>query len=308
MDDNQPVKYEKYKNILENIVDVVWEIDKNLIFTYVSPNVKKLYGYEAEELIGHNAINFMTEEAKTYLKEQIKINIVKKLNGEHNSCVLHEMNFICKDGKIKWIEISANVIFNDGRIEGYIGTTHDISIKKEYEYQISNYIEELKKNNIELKRLASTDLLTGAYSRRKFEDDINYYLNNNTNMRFSLILIDIDNFKSVNDIYGHIKGDKVLQNVTKLIFNNIRMTDRLFRWGGEEFIIILPETTLESAKAAAEKIRNIIQTGDFGLEKQITVSLGVGEICDNESVEEIILRIDRLLYYAKKQGGNKVLF
>ncbi|NMC55738.1 MAG: diguanylate cyclase [Eubacteriaceae bacterium] len=307
MDSNQP-KHEKYKNILENIVDVVWELDKNFNFTYVSPNVKKLYGYEAEELIGHNATNFMTEESKAYLREQVKINILKKLNGENNAFVLHEMNLICKDGKIKWIEISARVICNDGNIDGYIGTTHDISNKKESECRISSYIEELKKNNTELKRLASTDLLTGAYSRRKFEDDINYYLNNNEEMRFSLILIDIDNFKSVNDRYGHIRGDKVLQNVTKLIFNNIRTTDKLFRWGGEEFIIILPDTKLESAKTAAEKIRNIIQIGDFGIDNKITVSLGVGESSNNESVEEIIVRIDRLLYYAKKQGGNKVLF
>lgn len=307
MDSNQP-KHEKYKNILENIVDVVWELDKNFNFTYVSPNVKKLYGYEAEELIGHNATNFMTEESKAYLKEQVKINILKKINGENNAFVLHEMNLICKDGKIKWIEISARVICNDGNIDGYIGTTHDISNKKESECRISSYIEALKKNNTELKRLASTDLLTGAYNRRKFEDDINYYLNNNEEMRFSLILIDIDNFKSVNDRYGHIKGDKVLQNVTKLIFNNIRTTDKLFRWGGEEFIIILPDTKLESAKTAAEKIRNIIQIGDFGIDNKITVSLGVGESSNNESVEEIIVRIDRLLYYAKKQGGNKVLF
>lgn len=308
MDSNQPFKYEKYKNILENIVDVVWELDKSLVFTFISPNVKELCGYDAEELIGHNVLNFMTEEAKIYLKEQVKINIGKKLNGEHNTFVLHEMHFICKDGKIKWIEISANIIFNDGKIEGYIGTTRDISNKKEYEYQISNYIEELKKNNTELKRLASTDLLTGAYSRRKFEDDVNYYLSNNTDMLFSLVLIDIDNFKIVNDRYGHIKGDKVLQKVSQLIFDNIRMTDRLFRWGGEEFIIILPETKLESAKTVAEKIRDIIQNGNFGIEKQITVSLGVGEICDNENLEEIIMRIDKLMYIAKKQGGNKVLF
>ncbi len=308
MDSNKPFKHEKYKNILENIVDVVWEIDKNLVFTFVSPNVVELCGYDAEELIGHNAIDFMTEDTKKYLKEQVKINIERKLKGEHNAFVLHEMHFICKDGNIKWIEISANIIFNDKKIQGYIGTTRDISNKKEYEYQISNYIEELKKNNTELKRLASIDLLTGAYSRRKFEDDIDYYLNKNTGMRFSLILIDIDNFKSVNDKYGHIKGDKVLQKVSQLIFDNIRMTDRLFRWGGEEFIIILPETKLESAKTAAEKIRNIIQNGNFSIEKQITVSLGVGEIYDNENLEEIIIRIDRLLYIAKKQGGNKVLF
>lgn len=145
MDNNQPIKHEKYKTILENIVDVVWELDRNLIFTYISPNVKKLYGYEAEELIGHNAISIMTEESKAYLKEQVKIYINKKHKGEHNAFVLHEMNFICKDGKIKWVEISANVIYCNGRIEGYVGTTRDISTKKEYEYKISNYIEELKK-------------------------------------------------------------------------------------------------------------------------------------------------------------------
>jgi diguanylate cyclase (GGDEF)-like protein/PAS domain S-box-containing protein len=308
MENDQSHRHERYKNIIENIVDVVWELDNNLVFTFVSQNVKELCGYEAGELTGRNVLDFITDETKRHLKEQVKINIDKKLNGEQKAFVLHETQLICKGGKIKWVEISANLVFAKGELKGYIGTVRDISNKKEYECQVSSYIEELKKNNVELKKIASIDALTGAYSRRKFEDDINSLINNKCDVAFSLILIDIDNFKIVNDLFGHKKGDAVLKNISYLISNNIRKTDMFFRWGGEEFIIILPKTDLKNAGCIADKIRKIIKDHDFGINKTITVSLGVGEKIQDENADEIIKRIDMLLYAVKKQGGNRVLY
>jgi diguanylate cyclase (GGDEF)-like protein len=122
-----------------------------------------------------------------------------------------------------------------------------------------------------------------------------------------LIFFDIDHFKTINDLFGHKIDDLVSQRISKLVLENIRTTDRLFRWGGEEFIIILPEANLESAKIVAGKIRDIIQNVDFGIKKRITISLGVGEYIANENTDQIISRLDKVLYQAKSQGRNRVV-
>ena len=99
----------------------------------------------------------------------------------------------------------------------------------------------------------------------------------------------------------------VLQRISKLVLENIRTTDHLFRWGGEEFIIILYESNLENARNVAEKIRNIINDEDFGIRKRITISLGVIEYVVNENADQIIGRLDKILYQAKIQGRNRVV-
>lgn len=102
-------------------------------------------------------------------------------------------------------------------------------------------------------------------------------------------------------------GDHVLQCISRLVIKNIRGTDGLFRWGGEEFILILPQSKLESAKIVAEKIRNIIQYHDFGIGQKITISLGVGEYKPDDNKDQIITRIDNALLKAKSKGKNKVI-
>ncbi|HEX3010566.1 MAG TPA: GGDEF domain-containing protein [Syntrophomonadaceae bacterium] len=157
--------------------------------------------------------------------------------------------------------------------------------------------------------MATTDILTGVYNRRKFDEDLNLIIDKRKHhdIPFSLILFDIDHFKSINDFFGHKIGDAILQRISDLAGENLRTTDTVFRWGGDEFIIILPKTDLEGARAVAEKIRNIIQKEDFGIEKKLTVSLGVGECLAYENADQLIARIDKLLYQAKVEGRNRVV-
>jgi len=312
MENNQKFQshqFNRYKYIIENIKDVIWEINMDFVFTFVSPNSKSMSGYEAEELIGYKITDFFVKESQEYFFDQITQRMNSRINGRYNGPILHEVQFICKNGFVKWVEASANPMFEDGKLTGYIGTTRDISEKKEYEYQLSKYIQELQVINAELEKMATTDILTGAYNRRKFEDDLDMIIHKKEkhDMQFSLIFIDIDHFKCVNDLFGHRTGDLVLQRISKLLLENIRTTDRLFRWGGEEFIIILPEASLENAKIVAEKIRNIIQNENFGIEKKITISMGVGESLEGENADQIIARIDKRLYQAKLQGRNRVV-
>lgn len=312
MENNQKLQshqFNRYKYIIENIKDVIWELNRDFAFTFVSPNTKEMAGYEVEELIGRKLTDFLVDESKNYFSEQVTQHMNKRLNGDPEKTNLHEVQFICKNNVIKWVEVSAKLLFEEGEFIGYIGTTRDIAEKKEYELQLSKYIEELKKVNEELKKTATIDILTGAYNRRKFEDDINLIINNKDkqDVQFSLILFDIDRFKTINDYFGHKIGDHVLQRIAKLVSENIRTTDRLFRWGGDEFIIILPGSNWESTKTVAEKLRNIIKTENFGIGDKITISSGFGEYIADENADQMVSRMDKALYQAKIHGRNRIV-
>ncbi|WP_415926613.1 GGDEF domain-containing protein [Lebetimonas sp. JS170] len=123
----------------------------------------------------------------------------------------------------------------------------------------------------------------------------------------SIIYFDIDYFKQVNDIYGHEKGDEVLKEISKLIKENIRKTDIFGRWGGEEFLIILPSTKAKEAVKISEKLRKIIQEHNFdGL--NVTISFGIAELKENDDNISIVNRADRALYKAKEKGRNIVVY
>lgn len=299
---------DRYKYIMENIKDILWAMNTDFVFTFVSPNAKKMTGYEPEELIGQKMFDFLVEDSRRYMHDVTVKSGRKRIDGYAEEIILLDVQFICKNGSIKWVEVSANPMFEAGRFIGYIGTTRDITEKKEYEGQLNQYVRDLRLVNARLEKMATVDAVTGAYNRRKFDDDLNLITKQEKHtIPLSLILFDIDNFKTINDCLGHKVGDRVLQSISSLVIENIRDTDGLFRWGGDEFIIILPATNLESAKSVAEKIRNIIQNYDFGIEKKVTISLGVGEYKSGENADQIIKRIDNALLTAKSKGKNNVM-
>jgi len=305
----QPYENKRYKYIIENIKDVAWELNLDYVFTFVSPNAKDMTGYEAEELVGRKISDLLVEESRNYFFDQINQHTNKRTNGDAEETILHEVQFICKNGFVKWLEVSANPMFQEGTFVGYIGTTRDITEKKEYKSQLNKYIKELKTKNANLEKMATMDALTGAYNRRKFDDVLNSIIKKKEKhlIPFFLILFDIDNFKTINDCFGHKVGDYVLQCISRLVKGNIRTTDGLFRWGGDEFILILPAENLASAKNVAEKIRYIIHCYDFGIGQKITISLGVGEYIPGEKCDQMMIRVDNALLKAKSKGKNRVI-
>jgi len=131
-------------------------------------------------------------------------------------------------------------------------------------------ITSIYKDNKKLDKLANHDQLTGVYNRYKLHElfDIKSKLSNRYEIKLSCIIFDIDNFKMVNDIYGHDIGDEVLKTLTKIVQNSIRETDILARWGGEEFVILLPNTDINQAKIVAEKIRKVVEEYEFNKVKR----------------------------------------
>jgi diguanylate cyclase (GGDEF)-like protein len=128
------------------------------------------------------------------------------------------------------------------------------------------------------------------------------------NYPLSVILFDIDNFKKVNDTYGHNIGDYVLKEITKIVSNQLRKTDFFARWGGEEFMIILENTELEDAIQLAERLRKSIENYQFEKVGHITISLSVAKLKSDEDIDSLLKRLDELLYKAKRKGKNRVEF
>jgi len=163
-----------------------------------------------------------------------------------------------------------------------------------------------------LERLANFDSLTGLYNRRAILGKLHELINlaNRYKEDFSLVMLDIDHFKRVNDRYGHLTGDEVLEKIAALIRRNIRDTDTVGRYGGEEFIIILPQTNLSSAWGVAERLRTIIEKAEMkdpaGTVFAITVSQGLAGWERDEDATSLISRADEALYKAKEKGRNRV--
>lgn len=182
-----------------------------------------------------------------------------------------------------------------------------------YIYERSREIrqEEILRLNQELAEQAGNDNLSGLYNRYRMNDEIKHEHArfNRSGPAFSLIMCDIDFFKRVNDTRGHQAGDRVIQDISCVIRSHMRQQDSAARWGGEEFLLLLPETGNEQAVATAERLRqNIAQNfaGDGSL-PGVTVSFGVATIQAGESIDQIINHADQNLYLAKRQGRNCVV-
>lgn len=161
----------------------------------------------------------------------------------------------------------------------------------------------------ELEKLSSTDSLTGAWNRTHFDKVISTELNRSVRYKqpVSIIFFDIDYFKHVNDTYGHAIGDVVLRELVKVVWKNIRSSDMLFRWGGEEFVLIAPSTSYRVAAGLAETLRDKVE--NFSIEQvgHINISLGVAEHLTGESCDVWFQRADAALYQAKNSGRNRVI-
>lgn len=163
--------------------------------------------------------------------------------------------------------------------------------------------------NKELLNLSAKDPLTGIYNRTKFDDEINKWISfseryGNT---FSLIIFDIDDFKGINDNYGHLVGDSVIKRICETISKSIRDTDIFARWGGDEFVLLLPNTDIQQAKEMAERMRKNICNNSYELDIKITCSFGVASYMKNDTKQSLLRKADNLLLHAKESGKDRVV-
>jgi diguanylate cyclase (GGDEF)-like protein len=160
----------------------------------------------------------------------------------------------------------------------------------------------------EIKRMSEHDYLTGVYNRRTVNDVLSKEISRckRHGHPLSVILLDIDYFKETNDQFGHSAGDKLLVAVANILRNSTRTSDVIGRWGGEEFIVVCPQTEEEGALLMAEKLRRIVQDHKFAGAGYKTVSMGVAEYQPEDDADSIVNRADKALYEAKHRGKNRI--
>lgn len=284
------------RNLMESAFDGIAMVDNNGKLKSVNERLIIMTGYTRAELIGNEVELLIPKRFRNHVKfrdEYLKKPYTRAMGTGVELCIT------CKNGVEFPVEISLNPITIDERIIVSV-LIHDITKQKQMEE--------------ELKYLACHDPLTGLYSRNKMESKINDEIHRAARYQhtLSIFMLDIDHFKDVNDTYGHDVGDTVLKSVAKEIKNSIRTTDFASRYGGEEFIIILPETVTIKAEELAERLRCKIANSHFTTNNdkyiKLTVSIGIATFPSHAKTTHALLKAaDTAMYEAKNAGRNQVL-
>lgn len=176
-------------------------------------------------------------------------------------------------------------------------------------YRMNYYKRIQYVNSKKLTEMSITDPLTGIYNRAKFNEELAQWveISKRYNTSLSLVIFDIDDFKKINDNYGHLTGDKVIVDIAKIVIKIIRKTDVFARWGGEEFVILLPDTKKQHAIDMTERLRALISEYGFNKVGHVSCSFGVVSLKENDDLETFLHRADNRLYLAKDAGKNRVM-
>ncbi|HPB63509.1 MAG TPA: sensor domain-containing diguanylate cyclase [Mesotoga sp.] len=278
-----------------------WNIKSNSVV--FNPLKVTVLGYSMEELPREVNYQYFTERLHP---DDYQGTMDAMLLHMHGKKTVYEAEYRiqAKDGSWKWFYDRGKITQRDekGAPLFATGIVFDITRNKERELN-------LERRSKDLERDARTDPLTGIGNRRaiigELEDRLVEASINRTPI--SVIMLDIDHFKVLNDTKGHLFGDSVLKEIATIIRNNLRGLDTVGRYGGEEFLVVLPNTAEENAASVAERIRRKVEDFDFGEGSRVTISAGVGESPGGEDIETLIDLADKRLYEAKRTGRNVVI-
>jgi len=229
---------------------------------------------------------------------------------------LKDENFFSSSSEVNWLKEIQKLKQNerivsilDPKLKAKRAFLVSVNSAKTHKIVLFIEITTLASEKNQLQKKAFNDELTGVYNRAFFNEalykKVEDYQNNN--IPFSCIMFDIDHFKTINDTYGHQVGDEILKELSDLIKQHIRATDIFARWGGEEFIIILPGTIAKNALKIAEAMRKKVKAYQFLHNLNITCSFGVVQFSKDDSIGSVVSRVDQALYDAKNSGRDKVI-
>ncbi len=273
------------ENFLNVNLDMLSVSDLNANFYKVNNKFEEVLGYSTEELIGENYLSFIHPDDIPLTLEALK-------ELERNKKVSEFVNrYRCKDGTYKYIEWQSQLSAAN------------------YIYSSARDVTEKKKQEKKLKHLSYHDQLTSLYNRQFLDSIINDEMERSDiyNQKFTMAILDLDHFKNVNDTWGHPVGDELLKATADTILKSKRIADLLFRFGGEEFLILMPATSIEAAKPSLEIIRQAVERINHPITGTQTISVGAAERLKYEEFNDWYTRADQALYQAKNAGRNQVV-
>jgi len=303
MEDKLRENEEKYRFLSENSGDVIWHINKSLRVDYISTADELIRGFKREEVVGQPVWNLFKPEGIQLVREKIDHHQQVEQVGNNMNVTRFEIEQRCKDGSWIWTEITAAPHYDQyGELIGYHGISRDISEKKRL----------LEKLHLQ----ATIDELCQIPNRRHFMKlaDAELTRAKRYHHPLSMIIIDFDNLKYINDTHGHLAGDRALTVFSKIVKTLIRDVDIIGRFGGDEFLILLPETDQPHAYHVLERIDHVLETSPVffqGENFKIFVSAGIAGIENwTDTLEDLINRADSALYEAKSlknKNGDSIL-
>ncbi len=302
-----------YRLLAEDTQDVLWKTDRHFCVTYISPADERLRGFKATEVVGHSVFEMFTDEGVAIVNNVINKSKDARQSESLVGYLTFEVPHRCKDGRVLWGEVISKPELNaQGEIVGYHGITREITERKLMEDRVS--------------QLAFYDTLTNLPNRRLFDDRLTQSMaaSKRSNCYGALIFLDLDNFKPLNDKYGHVVGDLLLIEAATRLKSCVREMDTVARFGGDEFVVILNELAVDKidatsqARFVAEKILTSLSAPYIltisrdvqpasTVKHQCTASIGVVMFINHEySQDDILNWADAAMYQAKNAGRNTI--
>ena len=309
-----------FRMLAENMADMVWKADAQMRFTYVNDADRHLRGFEADEVLGHSIAEALTPEGKDILGALAQERRTAEAQGRKGIALVYELPMRRKNGGQVWMEVSTTPFYDgDGKIIGFQGVGRDISERKEREselfetqHNLENELLKASQQKSQLQAQALRDPLTGVYNRRYLDETLAREITRakREGSVVAVIMLDLDHFKRVNDAHGHAAGDEVLKALANLLKSGARESDVICRYGGEEFVVIMPSMAAAQALARAESWRTAlldltVHHGDSAI--RVTMSAGIAEYpTHGDTPDSLMARADAMLYRSKKEGRNRI--
>ncbi|WP_168798560.1 sensor domain-containing diguanylate cyclase [Herbaspirillum sp. ST 5-3] len=303
------------EKIVATAFDAIIVIDELGMIQDFNPAAVKMFGVAASEIIGQSVNRLMPEPIRRAHDGYIAAYLDRgtpRIIGKGR-----EVEGLRSNGETFPMELAVTEMRVHGR-RIFVGTIRDITRRKRDEAALRSANEELERKvmartaelanaNDELQKLATTDALTKVTNRRQFDAELQRELERarRYGVPFSLILFDVDHFKRVNDQFGHLSGDRVLEDMAQLVSSETRVNDIFARWGGEEFVLLVHGVDSDGALQIAEKLRALVASHAFPHGHSVTCSFGVTAYAEGDDSVSIMQCVDKALYRAKEQGRNR---
>ncbi|WP_304546409.1 sensor domain-containing diguanylate cyclase [Sulfurimonas microaerophilic] len=300
----------------DNLFIVRRDADGKYISEKYNPSLETLFNLIPNQIDGKALQDFLDETTYKKIAERYGECI------EKNKPITYEEKHIIDDsGERFWITTILPIIDTQNEIIRIFGASREVTairnaektlkeLNESLEHKVKKRTQELTVALEQMEKLSITDKLTNLYNRYKIEEILSNEIKRaqRYDRSFGLLMLDIDKFKEINDKYGHIQGDTVLKEFAVILTNYARESDSVGRWGGEEFLIITPESSQEAIFKVAERLRAIIEEHQFGTVGNITVSIGATLYQKDATIESLIAKADNGLYASKNSGRNSVHF